>query len=398
MGIGGKPTKIIRQRIIYLVGFLFYLALSPALYINSSFLEQFIPERYVGYVYSTSAILTLLGFVAIKHILRKYGNYKVFLISLITAFISFAILALDLFLERTFLLASIFTIVFIISFISHSIAAFNLDIFLENITENQSTGSIRGLFLTAVNLAFIIGPLMSGILIEDIEEIGKIYILSGLIFIPIIFITLRYFSNFQDPRYQKSKILQTFVEVRKNPDLYKIFASNFILRIFYAWMIIYTPIFLHDVIGFPLGTVATIVGVGLIPFVILEAPLGKLADTKFGEKEILTIGFIITGLSTGLIAFVSYPAVWLWMLILFTTRVGASMIEIMTETYLFKKINDDDVDIISLYRAVRPLTYLIGPIAASVLLLVLDSQQIFLAFGLVVLSGVWYSLRLRDTL
>jgi len=162
-------------------------------------------------------------------------------------------------------------------------------------------------------------------------------------------------------------------------------------------MIIYTPLYLHNEIGFSLADTSLIIGIALIPFILLEAPLGKIADKYLGEKEILTAGFIITAGATMIIPFIEAPIFWLWAAILFTTRIGASMIEVMTETYIFKKINASSIDVVSFFRMVRPTAYIASPIIASVLLIHIDFKYIFLILGAVVLYGIRFSLVIKDT-
>lgn len=393
-----KATIGDRRLIIYLLSFLFSLSITPAIYINSSFLEQFVGSSNVGYIYTIASALTLISLVVVRKFLNRFGNYLVFLFSVIVTALSYLILSLDLIIKSNKISGLIFVIVFMIAFVFQNLAFFNLDIFLENITKNKETGGIRGLFLTAMNLAFIVGPLIAGLMVPNINEAGKVYALGSIILLPVIFIARRYFYNFEDPEYKKSALWKTALKVKKNINLYRIFVSNLILRLFFSWMVIYTPLFLHQVMGFDLGSITIIIGFALIPFILLEAPLGKIADTKFGEKEILTIGFLITAISTGLISFIISQSIIVWIGILFMTRVGASMIEIMTETHLFKKIDDEDIDTMGLYRAVRPLAYIIGPIIASFLLIFINIQYIFIVFGAVVLFGIRYSSRLKDTL
>lgn len=384
--------------VIYLLAFLFSFSLTPATYINSSFLEQFVGSTNVGYIYTLGSIFSLIGLIIIRRFLTRFGNYKVFLTTLIISAIAYLILSLDLILKTNNIIGLIFVGIYVIAFVCQNVAFFNLDIFLERLTQNSETGGIRGLFLTSMNLAFILGPLIAGLIVLDVSHIGKIYALGAITLLPVIYITRKYFYDFQDSPYKKSDIWISAKEIYKNENLYKIFSANFILRIFYSWMVIYTPIFLHQIIGFSLGTVTIIIGLALLPFILLQAPLGKIADTKIGEKEILTLGFVITAISTILMAFISSSSILIWAIILFTTRIGASMIEIMTETHLFKKIDSEEISIMSLYRAVQPVAYILGPILASLLLIFLNIQYLFFILGIIILFGLKYSLTLKDTL
>ena len=183
-----------------------------------------------------------------------------------------------------------------------------------------------------------------------------------------------------------------------NPSLHKIFACAFILNFFYTWMVIYTPIFLHDHVGFSLGAIGMIMGIALFPFVLTQAFWGKISDKFWGQKEILTAGFLITGLSTIIIGLYDIKNLYFWIAILFMTRIGASMIEVMVETYLFKKINEKNTDIMSAYRATLPLAYIISPVVASVFLIFFDVPNMFILLGVIVIVGIRYSLSLKDTM
>ncbi len=382
--------------IIYLLVFLFTLHITPGTYINSSFLEQFVGNDEVGYIYAIASIITIGFFTIIRKVLSIIGNYKTFLIFLIVDFISLFILSLSLNFSGE-IWPHIFIISYIFGFISRSICFLNIDIFLEHITKNDETGGVRGFFLTSLNTAFIIGPLITGLMITNIFDVGKVYLISWILLIPVILITIQFLHNFNDSYYKKIDTYDTIIKVYKNSNLRKIFAVNFLLRFFFSWMIIYTPIYLSQFIGFSLGQTTLIISISLIPFILLEIPLGKIADDRWGEKELLTIGFIIMSLTTLFIPFLEIKSFIFWAIILFITRIGASMVEIMNETYLFKKINDDSVNILSLYRAVRPLAYIISPILASLLLILFNIKILFIVLGIVLLTGIKFSLTLQDT-
>jgi len=382
-------SKKLQKPIIYVLTFFFTLHLTPAIYINSSFLGKFLSENQVGYLYTFASLLTVFAFVAIRPVLLHFGNYKTFLGIIIAEVISLLIMALSN--DPILVLPA-----FIASFILTSLAFFNLDIFLEDISNDKDTGGIRGVFLTSLNTAFIIGPLIAGLLLTN-SDFWKVYLLSAILLIPVLFILLRYIKNFKDPHYKRPEFWKTAKLVHRNHDLYSIFISGFLLRFFFAWMVIYTPIFLHEHIGFEYSQISIMIAIALIAFILLEAFLGYLADKWIGEKEILSTGFIITALATATMSFISIPNFWLWTAILFVTRIGASMIEVMTETYLFKKVDSTDINIVSFFRIVRPFAYIIAPLVASILLYYIEFKFLYLVLGSLMLYGLRYSLTIRDT-
>ena len=383
---------------VYILAFLFTLHLTPAYFVNSSFLEQFTGTKSLGYVYTFGSFLSLCILIYINTWLRRFGNYKTFLGALITSFFCYIVLSLTLILDNPNSYGPIFVALYLVTTISHVIAFLNLDIFMEHFSSDKDTGGIRGIFLTALNLAFIIGPLMTGLFVSDVKNAGKVYALGALLLIPVIVLTLMHFRKFKDPVYSKNNMLSTLKVIKSNPNLYKIFICAFILNFFYTWMVIYTPIFLHEHIGFSLGTVGTIMGVALLPFVLTQAFWGKVSDRYWGEKEILTAGFLIAGLSTIIMGLYNIQMAFAWAAILFVTRIGASMIEVMVEAYLFKIIDAKNADVMSAYRATLPLAYVISPIVASVFLIFFDVPHMFILLGIIMIVGIRYSMTLRDTL
>jgi MFS family permease len=182
-----------------------------------------------------------------------------------------------------------------------------------------------------------------------------------------------------------------------NRDMKKIVMSMFLLQFFYAWMIIYMPIYLNQTVGFDWTTIGFMFAIMLVPFVILEAPLGRLADSRYGEKEMLSIGFIIMAIAVAAVAFFTDHNVIVWTAILFVSRVGAAITEVMTETYFFKKVDASNTHLISFARMTRPLAYVIGPVIATILLTIFDIKGLFIFLAFLMLYGLRYSLSLVDT-
>ncbi len=153
---------------------------------------------------------------------------------------------------------------------------------------------------------------------------------------------------------------------------------------------------MHEYIGFDWNQIGIIFSIMLLPFVILDFPLGRLSD-KIGEKKMLIIGFLIISISTLTIPLFTTKSIYLWMLILFATRVGAATIETMSENYFFKSVDEKSVDVLSFFRNTTPVSFVIAPLLAIPVLFFAPSfQYIFLVLGAIMLSGFLVSLKLRD--
>ena len=376
------------RKIIYLASFLFSLPVALTTYINSSFLEIHTNTNYVAIIYIISSLTTIIGLFKMPRVLTHFGNRRTSLSLSTIIFLSLIFLAFG---GKGFIVIP----AFIIYFVATNFLVMSLDIFIENFSENFSIGKFRGLYLMIVNSAWIVAQIISGSIITKSSYLG-IYLFSAgfMILVSIIFII--FLHDFKDPRYKKVPILKTLKIFMENKNISKIYFINFVLKFFFAWMIIYTPIYLHEYIGFGWDQIGIIFTVMLLPFVILEFPLGKLSD-KMGEKKMLIIGFLISILATMAIPFISVPKLWLYALILFLTRIGAATIEVMSESYFFKMVNEENADTISFFRNTGPLSFIIAPLLAiPVLLFIPYFEYLFFVLGAVMLCGFLISLRLRD--
>lgn len=383
------PHKTSLLYAICFIGFVHTLHLAMPVYINSNFLSLFTSEKIIGLIYTISSIVTMCALASVVTFLRKVGNYRMIMSLIIGQMVALTGLILSnslAFIIPFFLANIVFT----------NLMVLNIDIFLESNSDNRFTGGIRGLFLTSLNIAWILSPMLAGSLIAS-DDYWKVYAASIGLLLPLLFLIRRNFRKFKDPVYPTTSLKASIKRVWINKNFYNIFMANIVLHVFYSWMVIYTPIYLHLHMGFDWDTIGIIFTIMLLPFILLQYPLGKIADSTLGEKELLTVGFIIISISTTALAFIEGSNVWVWALLLFLTRVGASMAEIMIETYFFKQIHTKDSNILSLFRITRPTAYIISPLITAGTLYFLDYRYAFAVLGIFVLLGLRYSLVIKDT-
>lgn len=373
----------------YLFIILFTLHITPAVYVNSTYLSLFFETKYIGLIYSIASLSTIFVILQMRNKLKKAGNYHFFISTLFIEMIALVFLI--------FSINPIITLLaFITLFICHSVVFVNLDIFLEQHTPNDSTGKIRGWYLTAMNIAFIIGPFLSSLLLVK-NQYSYVYVFILILLLPVIYFAKKLFSDFKDTEYEKVHIWKAFKKITKDRDMYATMASDFILKFFYAWMVIYVPLYLNTQIGFTVSEVSLILSIALIPFLIIQSFAGKIADDSLGEKEMMSVGFIIMAFFTICISFIDTANISIWIAILFMTRVGASMVELMTETHLFKRIDSKDLSVISLFRISRPIAYISGALLGTLFLQIISFQMLFFVLGGIIIYGLRYSLVITDT-
>ena len=357
-------------------------------YVNSSFLENYISQYYVGILYIIASAITIVSMLEMHRILTRLGNrFTVVFFSVLT-FFSFLLLS---FSTKGIVVIS----AFVLYFISTNFIIASLDIFVEDFSKKSSIGTFRGLYLMVVSSAWVVAQMISGTVITK-SSYGGIYFLASGFMILVCVIFIFFLKDFKDPEYKRMPVLKTIETFAQNKKLSKIYIINLILKFFFAWMIIYTPIYLHQYVGFDWKQIGLIFTIMLLPFIILDFPLGKLSD-RVGEKKMLALGFVISASATLLIPFISSATVWLWALILFTTRVGAATIEVMSESYFFKSVQEEDVGTTSFFRNTTPLSFILAPlIATPILFLVPSFEYLFFVLGIILLLGLFITIRLKD--
>jgi len=362
------------------------------IYLNSSFLEQFMSKSSIGILYTVSSAITVLGFLLISPILRRVGNYNLVLV----------LSTLELCVLVGMGVTTSFFPAMILFMIHHAImpfVLFSLDVFMEEMIGNEegTTGGRRGLYLGIMSLGGAIAPLASSFLIDGNElHYEFAYFASAFLMIPFIMIVMRYFKTFEDPLYSQVSMLSTVRSFWHHCDIRNVFFAHFTLQLFFSWMVIFSPLYLITVIGFTWSEVGLILFSGLIAYVFLEYPIGIIGDQYIGEKEMMALGFVIIAVSTSWFAFIGYN-LGAWMLAMFMTRVGASFVETTTESYFFKHTKGSDASIISFFRITRPLSYVLGALLGSIVIFTLPFNLIFVVLALLMLPGLFFTMVLKDT-
>lgn len=337
----------------------FFMALHFALiaYVNSSFISNFVNLTTINILYIIGSILSIVSLLFAPTLIRKYGSVITFLFFITIAILSVLGIA-------TISIKNFVIILFLIHIASGSILYFYFDLNIEQETKDENkTGENRGFFLTASNLAWVLSPLAMVFLMSG-TNFSKIYLLSGIALIPVFLLVSNYFKDTKKANKIAGNTLATFISLKLHDDKTRILFIQFILNFFYSWMVIYMPLLLNKEIGFNWDTIGYIFIIMLLPFILLQLPTGILSDKKIGEREILIFGFLIMIISTIFIPSIKQANFWIWAIILFLTRVGASIVEIGAESYFFKHIKEENTGIVSLFRISRPLSYVIAPLIA----------------------------------
>jgi predicted MFS family arabinose efflux permease len=363
------------------------------LYINSSYLERFVSHQTISALYILGALFTILAFLYASRFLTKYGNVR---LTIFFTIIEFCALLGMAFTNTPFVAVTLFVIHQAIV----PLTLFGLDIFMEELIggEETSTGGRRGLLLTIMSITGALASLGMGKLVGNgVPNFSLAYIASALILIPFLYIIIKHFRGFCDPEYPQLHIFSGIQSFWRFKDIRNVFFAHLLLQLFFTWMVIYTPVYLSTIIGFHWEHIGIILFMGLMAYVLLEYLIGYAADNYIGEKEMMAFGFAIIAIATSWFIFLDESSIIAWMIAMFMTRVGASFVEVTTESYFFKHTQGKDTNLISIFRITRPLSYVFGAILGSITMYLLPFELLFVVLGCLMLPGLFFAMALHDT-
>ncbi len=358
-----------------------------AYFINSKYLEGFIGTKGLGYAYAIGSLLNILLFISAPSVLRTIGNYRFTIGTALAELVALFSLA---YTSDPILIVSLFIIHMAIA----PILFYNMDIFAEKYATAEEMGSIRGFYLTMQNIPPIIAPVMLGIILLK-AEYWKVYLIGALFLIPFIILISSNFRNFEDQDYPVINLREAWQKFRQEKNIFDVFVDHFLLHLFYGLTVIYLPIYLIDYVGFSIPEMGIILSIMLLPFILFQIPIGKMEDRYHDEKHVLVLGFSVMAFTFMLIPFIHEKNIILWSAVLFVSRIGASIVEVSSESYFFKHISPSNAGFVSFYRMTRSLPFFIIPPLVAITLMFGNIAYVFFVTGILMLLGVRYALLIK---
>lgn len=376
-------------RTTYFAGFLFSFQIALTVYINSSFLATKIPESIIGGLYIASAVLSMVGLFIVPRLINYLGTKPVL------GFLAIVNIAnLLTLIYATNILAVV--VCFVLFFTFNTLLYLGLDILIEEWSDPVHQGSVRGTYLTALNVGFMVAPFIGGYITDRLGFSG-LYHVAVILGLPVAFIIIASLPNVKNTHPSKSNFFQLVKKFITHKNLGSVFMVNFILQFFYAWMVIYAPIYLHEQIGIPWDTIGILFTIMLSAFVLFQYTTGKIADRLRCEKTLMIVGLLLMGVATLFVTRAPLLTFWGLAAVFFVTRVGASMVEVVTESYFFRHVHPDDIGTIGFFRNTYPFAYIVAPAIASVLLGFMPLWTLFIILGIICCGGTIIALRIGST-
>lgn len=373
---------------LYFCTFLLGVASAFILYLESDYFKIAFGSENITPFYILSYGITLVLMLNWHHLVRLVGKKRTFQISLAVK------LALCFFLAL--LPPSIWSVWLLVLYITFTaISWLDMDILLETCSVDRKTGKIRGLYLTIENAGYLAAPFFSGYLVSQ-YGFQAAFVVSFFVLLAVFAIMSSKVHAVDGCPVKNTNFFSFLAKIFVRKNIMKAYYVSFLLEFFYALMVIYTPLYLLN-LGFDWFQIGKIFTVMLLPFVFFQYPAGYLADTRFEEKDMMTVALFLLSISTIAVYFVNSNSVFVWAAILFATRIGASLIEILRDSYFYKRIDQRDVDITDFFRTVRPVAYIAGSLVAAPIVYAFNIKLIFILIGIVVFTGIPVSLSLASS-
>jgi MFS family permease len=366
-----RKTKL---GLIFFAAFLIGLAEASLLYVLSSYFAEVIESDQVGAFYLIAYSATLISLFFLQKILRLFDRTQILKVSLA------AIILISIFLSWI-PVSHTGAIVLVLLLVLTAIVWVIIDIIIEESTLNNQTGKIRGKYLTILATGVLFGPIISTQVKEIFGFEGIFRILAIGIFLSLCIILI-FLKNNNRSTVIESKILLTRRQFNR------IYFISFALDFFFAVMTIYMPIYLRE-IGFTWSEIGIIFTIALLPIVLLPYPIGYFADKyRNFEKYSLIIFLIITGASTIVIGYSSSDSAVFWATLLAIARIGASGLEILKDSFLYRRIDGTNIKEITYFRTSKPITHIAAAIILTPALLLFPVQSVFIISGIILFIGM----------
>lgn len=377
-----------KVRLVSFVSFLLGFLDAFFIYILSTYFSVISESESVGIFYFVSYSIVLLCLFYLQPLIRRIGRAHALYLPLGVSICAAALLAATASPALSIVAALMLIVATNVTWVA-------LDILLEGFSQDQVSGSIRGLYLTIMNAGLLAAPFLSLKALDAFDYSG-IFLTLVVGYTIVFIIALLGFRTDNKVFQQKLQFGSTLRLMLKERNLLRIYHVSFAMEFFYAMMIVYTPIYLRS-LHFSWSEIGIIFTMMLVPFVVLQYPLGVLADRYFGEKEMLIGSIAIAALATFALPFLGTGSVMIWGISLFLTRVGIAGIEILRDSYFYKQIDGNDMNIIAFFRTARPIANIVAAILSVVLLLLFPLWSVFMVVSLILLFALAEACFLQDT-
>ena len=338
-----------------------------AVYIDS-FLHN---EVYVGLFSAFLTVIAFISFFVFIPMVEKSDKAKIFSYSLLSFVIFYVLFAII-----TNLVVLLITAVVMTAALSLSVTSYGL--LVKDISEKKNLSTNEGLVYTFLNLSFVIGPLVSGLIAARFGNPWVFAISALFILIAFFFFKSTGIKDTEGKKRTDRNIIKNFKDYFKNSDR----TISYLLRggVNMWWILIYLFVPLWMIRnGMSMSDIGIFLFVVAIPLISLEFFFSKKA-AKVGFRRIFQFGYLFVAVIV-LLSFI-FSNVYIILSFLVLASIGLAMLESTTESYFFDILGGKER-----YRFYGPFNTsidfgnFVAKIFGSVLLIFLPFRYLFILFA-----------------
>jgi len=379
------PTRIGKLGIV-----LFFTSLSAAFVgsIISIYVNSFVNnESIVGFIFTALVLVSIIANFMIIPLVESRSKKKLFIYAgALTALGYFAYSIINNF--KIFILIAVCVTILT----SMRIAAAGL--LIEHSSNKRNLSKNEGLMYTFINLAWVIGPLIVGLILAKLDVLKYIFLLSSGLMIIAVILFVFFRINYSGKRKKlDSHPLKNFKDFFKNKHRVKAYVLSGGVNLWWGLIFIYMPLLIiknlsDSWVGFFLFFTT-------VPLIFLEYYFGSLASRR-GYKKIFLWGYLIPA-AAAIISFFFFSNIWIIIIALSLASIGLSMIEGTTEAYFFDILKPrEDQRFYSPYNTAVDAGNLFGEFIPAIILLFLPFKSIFLFYAICMLTLGFLSLNIKN--
>ncbi len=350
------------------------------------YMESFgLNESTIGFISGFLVLFSILmTFVSIP-VIEKFNQNKLLFFSLIVTAVAYFSIAFFNSLWIFLLMALLLTIA----------AVFRIDCFdilFRDSTSKKDLNKEEGLLYTFINLGWLIGPIIAGIIILRYGLL-KVFYIASLFFIlgVIVYWSMHLKSNIKKRKKIDSNPIENIVSYFKNKKLHLPYIMASGIEVWWALVYVYVPLFMIKN-SLTEGHVSIFMAFIIVPLVLMEFLVGKLSE-KTGFKIMFTSGYLGLTIASILLFFTNFIGAQMVILIFACAFVG--FLEPIQDTYFFKNVTKKEEEkYYPIFATSSDIGSFIGKMGLAVTLVFLPSNFVYLVMAIMMFGYFLVSLKI----
>jgi len=337
-----------------------------AVYINS-FVNS---EALVGLVSSLFVLISFISYLLIVPIIEKYDKLKLYSFGSILVGIGYFLYSL---------IGNLYFFLFaaLIVTVSVTIRTSSMGLIVEHSSKRRELSRNEGFLYVISNIAWVIGPLIVGVLLRELG-IKSVFIAAAILIFLSAFLFRILISRCKIPKRRVDlNPFRNFRDFFRGRDRRKAYLLSSGVTFWWGLVFVYFPLLIlknlhEDYIGYLLFAV-------ILPLVITQYSFAKLS-ARIGFKKIFFVGFMIPAVAAILCTIFFH--FWFVVIALIIASIGMAMTESTTESYFFDICKGkEDQRFYSPYNTAIDAGALFGELVPALLLFFVPFRFIFLVYG-----------------